>query len=136
MQLKGIVTFDLGPSAERVDIVRLFIGTKSGDYNRDVVLKSVTLDGRRGTAMESVLANTLNKPGVYFVALKVIDTSGRESDFSNELRIDTRVGSASLLDVFTPLQQWARVAAVADSVASLQLEPLQLELTRHSALES
>jgi hypothetical protein len=89
----GVVTFQL-PSAERLDFVRVYVGTGPRDYNVTFDLFEVQTMNDVARAMEPRLGQVLLEPGVYFVALTVIDTAGRESDFSNELRIDTRGGTA------------------------------------------
>jgi hypothetical protein len=89
----GVVTFQL-PSTEALDFVRVYVGTGTRDYNVTFDLFEVQTMDDVARAMEPRLGQVLLEPGVYFVALTVVDTAGRESDFSNELRVDTRGGTA------------------------------------------
>jgi hypothetical protein len=72
--------------------VRLYVGNQSRNYSMTFNLFQVSFMNQVSSAMEPKLAEL--PPGVYFVALTVVDTSGRESGFSNELRVDTRMSTA------------------------------------------
>jgi len=91
----GTVTFRV-PDASAVDFVRLYVGKQSRAYDVSFDLRQVQLANRDIMASEPGLKRILEMPGVYFVALTSVNASGRESDFSNEIRIDTRVSQAAL----------------------------------------
>jgi hypothetical protein len=87
----ALLTFRL-PESSSLDFVRVYVGTQSGTYSDSFSLFDVRTMEQISSAMEPKLAQILAQPGVYFIALTVVDTRGRESGFSNELRVDTRMG--------------------------------------------
>jgi hypothetical protein len=86
---RGRVTFQL-PSAEPAGFVRLYVGKQTRSYDTKFDLSGVMSMNAVSSALEPRLARLLAQPGVYFVALTFVDRKGRESGFSNEIRVDTR----------------------------------------------
>ena len=85
----GHVTYELS-NAEQPGSVRLYVGNETRSYDKTFELTNVTSMNDVMSAVEPRLAQILDQPGVYFVALTLVDRRGRESDFSNEIRVDTR----------------------------------------------
>lgn len=84
---EGKVTFALGAFGE-IDFVRLYIGTAPGAYELTIDLHAFEIGDGEIVATDSGLASILSQPGVYYAALTAVDTEGRESVFSNELRVE------------------------------------------------
>lgn len=108
---RGRVTFQL-PSEQELGMVRLYVGKQTRSYDTTFELTGVQNMNAVLTAIEPRLARLLGQPDVYFVALTFVDRRGRESGFSNEVRIDTRGrGTASVQSALHALWSGARERA-------------------------
>jgi hypothetical protein len=90
---RGRVTFQLS-SSEQPGMVLLHVGKETGSYDTTFELTDIKSMGAVSTAIEPGFSDLLAQPDVYFVALTVVDQKGRESDFSNEILVDTRESSS------------------------------------------
>jgi hypothetical protein len=93
---RGRVSFQL-PPAQPLGMVRLYVGKKARSYDMNFDLMNIQTVNSVSMASEPRLARLLEQqPGVYFIALTFVDRKGRESIFSNEVRVETRPRTASV----------------------------------------
>jgi len=90
----GRITFQL-PDPDTLDFVRVYVGKQTRSYDNTFDLFEVQTMSQVASAMEPRLARILSEPGTYFVSLTVVDTAGRESAFSNEIRVEKQGNVAS-----------------------------------------
>ncbi len=96
---RGRVAFQLSSAERPPGFVRMYVGTETGSYDRTFELTNVTTMNGVSSAVEPRLAQILAQPDVYFVALTFVDPQGRESRFSNEIRVDTRGAAEASVEI-------------------------------------
>jgi hypothetical protein len=62
---------------------KIYYGTASGNY-----MGSINVVGKNSTSMPAAtLTSTVPAPGTYYIAVTAYDSSGIESDYSNEITV-------------------------------------------------